>query len=200
MPFKTLKYFMPAGVVQVSALPAKSWGSLDFSGDLKLPSTPSVEFGLWPGTGSQLGLADVPVIASGTLTNTTPGVTDQYDIDLTTDLDLSASPASIDELVHMAVFLDSQNDGVRIYIDGTVTNAFTAIFRDMANPELGRLSIPAGFVHPTNGQAIPGGAIIWGGNLSSMPVDATHKIIRLKLAAGTSAPFRVVLLGRSAAS
>lgn len=200
MALSALRVTMPANFVQASATPVRAWGSANLRGDVSLPGVAAVEFGLWPGSGSQVGLGDALVLGSGTLTDATPGTTDIADTDLQAALDVAGVAASMDELVFLAVLLDTTADGVRVVVDGSVTNGWTAPFRDMADPTLGKLSVVAGFTNPTTSAATPGGVVLWGGNLTSMAVDATHKVLRLKLVAGSSAPYRVVLLGRSAAS
>jgi hypothetical protein len=200
MALQSLTYGMPSGFVKGTFLPTKAWGSANLGGILNLPVVPAVDFELWPGTGSQAGKGDIVILASGTLTNVTPGTTDQADVDLQTALDVSGVAASADEVVHLAFLADTQADAARFVIEGNATNGWTAPFRDMVDPTLGKLSIPAGFTHPTSGQAIPGGLILWGGNLSSMPVTGTNKVLRVRLVAGTTGDYRLMLLGRSAAS
>jgi hypothetical protein len=200
MALTNLSYSMPANFIQASYLPTKAWGSANIGGTVRLPAVAQVDFGLWSGTGSQVGLGDELLLDSGTLTSTTPGTTDIKDIDLQTALDVSGVAASIDEVVHLCLLVDSTTDAVRLVIEGNATNGWTAPFRDMVDPTLGKLSVPAGFVNPTSSASVPGGIVLWGGNLSSMPVTGTNKVLRIRLVAGTTANYRVILLGRSAAS
>jgi hypothetical protein len=200
MALQSLTYGKPSNFVSGSYAPVQTWGTANLGGRLNIPAIGAVDYELWSGSGTQVGKADVLLLKAGTLTSVTPGTTDLADIDLQTALDVSQVAASIDEVVHLVILSDTTNDGTRLVVEPGATNGFTAPFQDMAAPADGKLSIPAGFVHPTTGTNVPGGCEVWGGNLTSFGVDATHKVLRVRLVAGTTANYRLMLLGRSAAS
>lgn len=178
----------------------QSWGSASLGGALSLPGIPGIDIGLWPGTGSQVGLADSVILDSATLTDATPGTTDIRDVDLQTALDTSGAAASMDEVVLLLVLVDSVSDGARLIIDGSVTNGWTAPFRDMTNPATGKLTLNPGFTHPTSTRSVPGVTLLTAGNLASMPVTGSSKVVRIKLVAGSSVAYRLIVVGRTAAS
>lgn len=200
MSYRVIDCGLVSGFLNGSFLPNQAWGSQNFGGNLSLPTIPAVRYGLWSGTGSQVGKIDAPVVDYGTLTSTTPGTTDLKDIDLQTALGLDNVAASLDEVVLLAILVDSTTDAVRLVLEPGSANGWEAPFRDMADPTLGKLSIPPGFVDPVGGTNVPGGMVIWGGNLASMEVTASKKVLRVRLVAGTTASYRLVALGRSAAS
>jgi hypothetical protein len=203
MAYTGLTATIPANFLQGTLKLGQTWGSAEIPTNLQIPSLPSVQIQFWTGTGSQLGRANLLNFASGTLTNVTPGTTDTADIDLAAWDDFLGTSKNFAEVVLLAVLNFATTDGSTLIFGGTsatpATNPWVAIFADMATPNLGRIRIPPGFVHPTNNQTIPGILLISGGNLATFATSGTDKVLRLYTAAA-SVPYRIVAVGRDAAS
>lgn len=88
------------------------------------------------------------------------------------------------------------DDSAHLIVQPGPSNGWTAPWADMASPTDGRIRVPPGFVGINTGVITPGALLLWGGNLTSLPVTATERVLRL-VAAGSPLPYRVVLLGRT---
>lgn len=195
-----LSLVLPDNFIQGSMSVDTTVGTGTRRANHKVLALPKVQFTLWPGSGSQVGLINVLADTGKAMTNGTPGTTDVLDVDIQALTDLAGQAKVGEEAVFLAVLNFATADGANIHVMPHGTNGWTAPFLDMGTPGDGKLRIPPGFVNPA-GVAIPGGLILWGGNLASMPVSSTNKVLSIKLSSGVAAAeVRAIIGARTADS
>jgi hypothetical protein len=203
MAYNQATFSIANNFVQASIQAINAWGnSTTISPVFKGPPLKEISYGLWPGSGSQLGAIDRVAFPAGTLIDDTPGTTDTIDIDLQALTDPTGATVSLAELVALALFNFSTTAGENLILGGTAaapaTNPWTSPFSAMTTPANGRLTIPPGYT--LNGQSFYNPLLIsGGGNLAAHAVGDTNKVIRLYTAA-PSLSWGMIVVGRSAAS
>lgn len=182
-----------AKLISASFSPNVSFGTLSLSQTIDLPViNQAINFS--DGTG--VGQINRIGIASGTLTNVTPGTTDVVSIDLMSLTDPAGGTFTDQvKLCGLLILNDSTTAGSVLTWDGTVTNGFIAPLADVATA---KAIILPGHVDPGSGTARPGFLLMGSGCLAGYAVDGTHKVIKLTSGSAASIPYRVVLLGRTA--
>lgn len=182
-----------AKLVSASFSPNVAFGTLSLSQTIDLPILNQAINFL---NGTAAGQIDRIGIASGTLTNVTPGTTDTVSIDLTSLSDPAGGTfTDTAKLVGILIYNDATAAGSVLTWDGTATAALLGPFAGVATA---KLNVLPGHVDPLDGTGKPGVLLLASGCLAGYPVDSTHKVVKLTSGSAASIPYRVVLLGRSA--
>jgi hypothetical protein len=177
-------------MLTASWIAADTFGSAAITGARQLPALPGI--GLLDGTG--VGQISRVGIASGTLTNGTPGTTDTALLDLKNLVDLNGKPfTDLAKLVSILVLNDSPTAGNVLLLGNSGTNDFADIFNGTATSVL---KVGPGYADPVTNGNVPGFAFLFCGALAGYTVDATHKIVKVYSGSAVSLPYRVVVLGR----
>ena len=200
MAYSSISWGLPGNFVSASMEPVLAFGTQSIGASLKIPSMTPPAFTLWDGVVPATGLINLLTVASGTLTDVTPGITDTVDIDLKVMADLVGTNQAHAKLASLVVLNFCTTDNKPLVIGGTAaspaTNPWTSLFTDMTTPANGRLRVQSGYLNAA-GQTVAGGLILWTGCITAFAVGASNKVLRL-YTAGASVPYRVIVAGRDA--
>jgi hypothetical protein len=191
--YNSLTGGITANLVTFSLDPGQLWGSTGIPQKTSLPSLPQIDLGF----GNLIGQFNRVGLASGNLTNLTPGTTDQVLIDLRSLTDpVNLIFTDLAKVVAVLVLNDATTDGYNLTVGAAAANAWTAPFGGSTTATVICL---AGYVAPTDGKNRFGSLLLSGGNTSCYAVGTSSNHI-LKLASGsaTALPYRVVVFGRDA--
>ncbi len=150
-----------------------------FTAGGSIPDIPVVNFAF--GT----GLGNINLLGYKTGTATAAAST----VDLSTITDPEGNAINFTRVRAVEILNFATGDANNLLLDGTVANAWKAPFNAIITAKLvvlpGRLQ---------NGVAVPGGALLWGANLTGYVTSGTSKVISLDPGAATI-PWRVALFG-----
>lgn len=170
--------------------PGVAFGSQVFGGRINPPSLPGISLT----KGTVAGKFDLVGVASGTMTNVTPGTTDTVQIDLKALTDpLGAAVTTMVKCIGMFFFNFAQDDVSILTVEPAATNPFTSFFSGT-----GGINILPAHQDPSSLSWKYGFGSVGGMNTSGYAVGTTNKGIKLTSGASTSLPWRAIILGRSA--
>lgn len=170
--------------------PGIAFGSSTIRGGLTPPTIPAIELVL----GQLAGQFDLVALASGTLTNVTPGTTDTANIDLKALVDpVGNAITTMVKCVGILTLNLAQDNVSYLTIGPGASNGFTSMFSGV-----GGVIVPPAHQDSSSLAWKYGFDARLGANLAAYAVSSTNKTIKLTSGSSVSLPYRMIILGRTA--